>query len=104
MSMMTLVRHGQASFLAADYDRLSTLGEEQSRLLGRYWGVQGYRFDAVYSGPRLRQQETAKWIGESMRQVGGVWPDPVMLPGLDEYDLRGFVEHVAPALAATSSG
>ena len=104
MSMMTLVRHGQASFLAADYDRLSALGEEQSRLLGRYWGVHGYRFDAVYTGPRSRQQDTAKWIGESIRQAGSVWPDPVMLPGLDEYDLRGFVEHVAPALAATDSG
>ena len=103
MSVMTLVRHGQASFLSADYDRLSTLGEEQSRLLGRFWGVHGNRFDAVYMGPRLRQQDTANLIGKSIRQAGGDFPEPVMLPGLDEYDLQGFVEHVAPALAATDS-
>ena len=103
MSMMSLVRHGQASFLATDYDQLSTQGEEQSRLLGRYWGVHGCRFDAVYTGPRLRQRQTAEMIGVSIRHAGGIWPDPVMLPGLDEYDLQGFVKHMAPALAAKDS-
>ena len=103
MSMMTLVRHGQASFFASDYDQLSTLGEEQSRLLGRYWGSHGYRIDEVYAGPRLRQQHTAELIGESFRQAGGDWPRPVVLAGLDEYDLRGFMQHLAPALSARDS-
>ena len=103
MSMMTLIRHGQASFFASDYDQLSTLGEEQSRLLGRYWGTHGYRVDEVYTGPRLRQQQTAELIGESFRQAGGDWPSPVVLAGLDEYDLTGFMQHVAPALAARDS-
>ena len=103
MSMMTLIRHGQASFFASDYDQLSTVGEEQSRLLGRYWGSHGYRIDEVYTGPRLRQQQTAEWIGESFRQAGGDWPSPVVLAGLDEYDLKGFMQHLAPALAARNS-
>lgn len=100
---MTLIRHGQASFFASDYDQLSTVGEEQSRLLGRYWGSHGYRIDEVYTGPRLRQQQTAEWIGESFRQAGGDWPSPVVLAGLDEYDLKGFMQHLAPALAARNS-
>ena len=37
MSILTLVRHGQGSFFAGDYDVLSTAGAEQSRSLGRYW-------------------------------------------------------------------
>jgi len=103
MSIMTLIRHGQASFFASDYDQLSTLGEEQSRLLGRYWGSHGYRFDEVFTGPRLRQQKTAELIGESFRQAGGEWPSPVVLAGLDEYDLKGFMQHRAPALATRDS-
>jgi len=99
MSTMTLIRHGQASFFAADYDRLSAVGEEQSRSLGRYWGLHGYRFDAVYTGPRLRQKQTAECIGEAYRQTDGEWPEPIQLSGLDEYDLKGFIEHLAPALA-----
>lgn len=103
MSMMTLIRHGQASFFASDYDQLSSLGEEQSRLLGRFWGSYGYRIDEVYTGPRLRQQQTAELIGESFRQAGGDWPNPVVLAGLDEYDLQGFIQHLAPALADRNS-
>ena len=36
MANLFLVRHGQASFGADDYDRLSPTGHEQSRLLGEY--------------------------------------------------------------------
>ena len=99
MSMMTLIRHGQASFFSADYDRLSSMGEEQSRLLGQYWGIHGVCIDQVFSGPRLRQQQTTQWIGEAFRQHGGNWPDPVVEAGLDEYDLTGLMKHLAPALA-----
>ncbi len=103
MSKMTLIRHGQASFFAADYDRLTSLGEDQSRALGRYWADRGYRFDQVYTGPRLRQQQTARYIGESFRQAGFDWPDPTVLSELDEYDLNGLKEHLAPALIERNS-
>ena len=103
MSTMTLIRHGQASFFSADYDRLSAVGEEQSRSLGRYWGSHGYRFDAVVTGPRLRQKQTAECIGEAYRHAGGEWPEPIVQSGLDEYDLKGFIEHLAPALARQDS-
>ncbi len=59
MSQIYLIRHGQASFGAADYDRLSDLGRRQCRLLGRYWRRTGMRFDAVFSGPLRRHRQTA---------------------------------------------
>ena len=47
MSLLTLVRHGQASFFQEDYDQLSPLGEQQARLLGEHWVRQGVRFDEI---------------------------------------------------------
>ncbi|MGH9676067.1 MAG: phosphoglycerate mutase family protein, partial [Candidatus Acidiferrum sp.] len=49
MGRLVLVRHGQASFLQQDYDKLSELGEKQSRLLGEYWVRHKTRFDRVCS-------------------------------------------------------
>ena len=41
MSTILLVRHGQASFGAADYDNLSPTGHEQSRVLGAALAARG---------------------------------------------------------------
>lgn len=59
MSELILVRHGQASFGAASYDKLSERGIEQARLLSQHWLETGERFDVAYSGTMLRQRETA---------------------------------------------
>jgi broad specificity phosphatase PhoE len=59
MSLVLLVRHGQASFGAADYDVLSSLGEEQSRLLGASLASRGVRPDLVVSGSMKRHRQTA---------------------------------------------
>jgi broad specificity phosphatase PhoE len=99
MSVLTLVRHGQASFFAADYDRLSPAGEAQAQHLGDYWARQDGGIDEVYVGPRRRQQQTAALAGEQYRQAGRSWPEPVVLPELDEYDLSGLIGRLAPALA-----
>jgi broad specificity phosphatase PhoE len=50
MGHLYLVRHGQASLGAADYDQLSPLGQQQSLRLGEHWQAQGLRFDAVITG------------------------------------------------------
>ena len=103
MSSMTLIRHGQASFFSDDYDQLSPTGQEQSRLLGRFWGVHGYRFTQVFAGPRVRQAQTANLIGEAFRETGGEWPEPIVLADLDEYDLTGLMTQFAPALGERNS-
>ena len=47
MGTLYLVRHGQASFGAADYDQLSELGRRQSVRLGEYFANKGLTFDAA---------------------------------------------------------
>ncbi len=59
MSELILVRHGQASFGAESYDKLSEKGVEQVRILARHWQETGEQFDHIYSGSLLRQRETA---------------------------------------------
>ncbi|MFT4863677.1 MAG: broad specificity phosphatase PhoE [Pseudohongiellaceae bacterium] len=59
MSELVLVRHGQASFGKASYDKLSDNGIEQVKVLSRHWQQLGERFDHIYSGSLLRQRETA---------------------------------------------
>jgi len=99
MSTLTLVRHGQASFFADDYDRLSPLGEQQALELGRYWVRNNVLFDDVYAGPRSRQRRTAELVGSAYQAAGLHWPEPIVLPDLDEYDLHGLIHHFAPQLA-----
>ncbi|MBI3837978.1 MAG: histidine phosphatase family protein [Planctomycetia bacterium] len=85
MSTLSLVRHGQASFFSDNYDQLSPLGEQQARLLGEYWIRRGMRFDDVYTGPRVRQIETATLVGEAFAKAGLPWPQARLLPELDEH-------------------
>lgn len=98
-SLLTLVRHGQASYLEGDtYDRLSPLGERQSRRLGEYWAERGVGFDAVYRGPAERHRRTEELAGEAYRADGGIWPKAVDLPEFDEFPGEAVVTRLAPIL------
>src|SRR5262249_16996408 len=99
MSVLTLVRHAQASFHADNYDELSELGREQARLLGEFWGRRRLDFDEVYCGPRVRQRHTADIVGAACTQVGRPWPEPLMLAELEECDLGSLLRDLAPTLA-----
>jgi broad specificity phosphatase PhoE len=99
MSVLTLVRHAQASFHADNYDELSSLGQKQARLLGEFWASRRIDFDEVYCGPRVRQRHTAEIVGSAFAQAGRTWPEPVVLAELDEYDLGGVIKELAPELA-----
>ncbi|RZS30402.1 broad specificity phosphatase PhoE [Herbihabitans rhizosphaerae] len=59
MPTVYLVRHGQASFGAADYDVLSPAGELQSKIVGEELRRRGVRPDVVRSGTLRRQIDTA---------------------------------------------
>ena len=59
MSRILLVRHGQASFGAADYDNLSPTGHEQSRVLGAALAARGVSADVVVAGEMKRHAQTA---------------------------------------------
>src|ERR1051326_7135470 len=85
MGLLTLVRHGQASFLQADYDKLSALGEAQAAKLAEYWIERGVRFDHVYYGPARRQSGTGEIVRRAYVEAGLEWPEPVSVPEFDEY-------------------
>ncbi|MDR3481789.1 MAG: histidine phosphatase family protein [Burkholderiaceae bacterium] len=82
MAELYLVRHGQASFGTDDYDRLSTLGEQQSVWLGEYLSERKIDFDHVIIGTQLRHRQTAEGICRGM----GRSPDFALHAGLNEYD------------------
>jgi broad specificity phosphatase PhoE len=77
-----LVRHGQASWDAEDYDVLSETGWEQSRALGDSLVARGIKVDAVVRGGMRRHRETAEAILEEVPLRGDVEVDP----GWDEFD------------------
>ncbi len=62
MSKVLLVRHGQASFGAADYDNLSPTGHEQSRVLGAALAARGITADVVVAGEMRRHAQTASAV------------------------------------------
>lgn len=98
MSTLVLVRHAQASFLEANYDKLSALGETQSTLLGGYLVNLGYRFDHVYMGPRDRQQKTCALVARVFRDAGVPFPEPELAPELDEYQGEELLKKALPKL------
>lgn len=92
MGTLYLVRHGQASFGAANYDCLSELGARQCRRLGEWMAARGLRFDAVIRGSLDRHAQSL----EAIAQGFGTLPDPVVRPGLNEYDSAAVVRAVHP--------
>jgi broad specificity phosphatase PhoE len=98
MGQIYLVRHGQASFGAADYDQLSALGAEQSRILGAWFGQCGIRFDRVVVGGLKRHRQTAEACLGAMQDV----PPPeswIEDAGLEEYDHIEMLHRSRPELA-----
>ncbi len=82
MSVLLLVRHGQASWGEADYDRLSPRGVEQSRLLGAALAGRAVRPDLVLRGSLRRHRQTAAAAVE-----GAGWEvDVAEDAGWDEFD------------------
>ena len=98
MSVLFVVRHGQASFLADDYDQLSPMGVEQSRVLGSFWAENEVEVDEVYSGSLIRQRQTAEAAGESFTGAGKPWPQIQILEGLNEYDADRLMVDLLPEL------
>ena len=92
MGTLYLVRHGQASFGAADYDQLSELGQRQSVRLGEYLANKGVTLDAVLTGTLRRHQQTYAGIA----QGAGLGLEPLQWPGLNEYDSDAVIATIHP--------
>ena len=92
MGNLYLVRHGQASFGAADYDNLSELGYRQSVRLGEYLAGKGLQFEAVITGTLRRHAQT--WAG--IAQGAELTHTPLEWPGLNEYDSEAVIKAIHP--------
>lgn len=88
MALLTLVRHGQASFLADDYDQLSSIGIAQSQALGRWWTGSHLHFDLVLCGPAKRHWATYEQVAKQFREANWFLPEAVEIPEWNEY--QGF--------------
>lgn len=92
MGTLYLVRHGQASFGADDYDRLSSLGHQQAQRLGEYFRDKNVRFEAAIRGTLRRHEETWQGIAQGLQ-----WEyEPLTWPGLNEYDSAALVGAIHP--------
>ncbi len=91
MGTLYLVRHGQASFGAADYDQLSALGTRQCQALGRWFTERGISFEAVLRGTLRRHVQSLAGIAQGF---GGTLPAALEWPGLNEYDSHAVVRAV----------
>lgn len=101
MSVVLLVRHGQASFGADDYDALSGAGHEQARILGRDLAARGIVPERIVRGELRRHRETAEGILEGLGDAGrdlAVGVDA----GWDEFDFEHVLRVHAPSEEAGS--
>jgi broad specificity phosphatase PhoE len=92
MGTLYLVRHGQASFGADDYDRLSDLGHKQSVRLGEYFAQKGIHFDGLIAGTLRRHRETLEGILQGMNHEG----EHLSWDGLNEYDAEAVIAAIHP--------
>lgn len=92
MGTLYLVRHGQASFGAADYDQLSALGRRQCVRLGTHWRERGLQFDAALCGTLKRHAQSFDGIAEGLGALPPVQHDT----GLNEYDGEAIVRAIHP--------
>lgn len=87
-----MVRHGQASFGADDYDNLSELGRRQSVRLGEWFAHKGVHFDGLVAGTLRRHKQTLEGILEGMNRAG----EHLSWEGLNEYDSGAVIATVHP--------
>lgn len=93
MSVVLLVRHGQATFGLGTYDRLSEQGQLQAQRVGEVLKDRGIAVDRVLSGNLERQRDTALTIA-------GILGDDVTAgidPRWNEYDHLPLIARVKPA-------
>src|SRR5260370_20723285 len=95
MGVLLLVRHGQASMGATDYDQLSDLGRRQARATGTRLAAADLAIDRVTCGALTRQRDTTAEIMAMMPDTAHeAGPEPAEFgphidDRLDEYDHVG---------------
>ena len=92
MGTICLVRHAQASFGAANYDKLSEIGLTQAATLGRALHARQPRANRILCGTMLRHQQTADGCLRAM----GLPPEWDLDPSWNEYDSQAVLRVFDP--------
>jgi len=100
LSILHLIRHGQASFGADDYDNLSPKGIEQSIALGKALSEKESKFDHVIVGPHRRHIQTFEGIKQGYKFAE--LPDPVIDDRFAENQLMEIAQHFIPQILNTN--
>lgn len=98
MGSIYLIRHGQASFGADDYDVLSTVGIRQAQVLGAHLAELGLEFDRCLSGDLRRQKDTARHTLAQLAEAGLKAPQVMIDSAFDEFDAEGVIRALIPAM------
>ena len=85
MSKLFFFRHAQASYGAANYDKLSPLGEQQSAELGKHLVAKSFHFDKIFVGPLERQKHTFQIVSDIFKKNNKTLPQPIYLKELKEH-------------------
>jgi broad specificity phosphatase PhoE len=104
MGVLLLVRHGQASLGAADYDQLSDIGRRQAQVTGARLAETDLVVDRVVSGALIRQRDTAQAVLAALGRPGAELQTDERL---DEYNHVGVLARHTGEItfeAATVSG
>ena len=99
MGSIYLIRHGQASFGAENYDVLSPLGHRQSLALGDHLATLDVRLDRCISGTLARQQDTARATLGRLAELQGQRPLPFQVdPAFNEFSADAVIQAHMPEL------
>ncbi|MBB2497210.1 histidine phosphatase family protein [Aquipseudomonas ullengensis] len=100
MGSIYLIRHGQASFGADDYDVLSPTGIRQAEILGEHLGHLGLSFDRCLAGTLRRQQHTATSALQRCVAAGLPAPELEIDAAFNEFDAEAVIRGLIPAMLA----
>ena len=98
MGSIYLIRHGQASFGADDYDVLSPVGTRQSKVLGAHMAELGLSLDRCLAGDLRRQQDTARLAMASLQAGGALVPALETDAAFNEFDADAVIRALLPGL------
>jgi broad specificity phosphatase PhoE len=91
-----LIRHGQASFGADDYDVLSAIGIRQAEVLGAHLAQLDLRLDRSVSGDLRRQQHTASSALQQLRAADIAVPPLEIDAAFNEFDADAVIRALLP--------
>jgi broad specificity phosphatase PhoE len=100
MGTLYLIRHGQASFGQADYDRLSEKGKTQGRMLANHLIDTHTRFDLSVTGTLTRHLETEEAFMAVLKERNIPLPESVRMANFNEYESEKVMAGYIPLMIA----